>query len=119
MPAEKTEKKELTHHFTTLNALKEAFMPYVQDGGIFIPTTTTFHLGDKIKVTVTLPENKQTFMLEGEVIWITPQSVHQPNRHTGIGIQCSTDEGEAFRKSVEQLLTDVKEKDGVGNTETI
>ncbi|HLB55746.1 MAG TPA: PilZ domain-containing protein [Coxiellaceae bacterium] len=114
-----TEKKELTHHFTTVNALKEAFMPFVQDSGIFIPTDATFHLGDKIKVTVTLPENKQTFMLEGEVIWITPQSMHVPNHHPGIGVQCSTDEGEAFRNAVQQLLSGMKEKDGVENTETI
>lgn len=117
MPAE--EKKELTHHFATLAALKEAFMPFVQDSGIFIPTEAIFHLGNKIKVTVTLPENKQTFVLEGEVIWITPKSIHQNNHHAGVGIQCNTDEGEAFRNAVQKLLGGMKEKNGVENTETI
>jgi type IV pilus assembly protein PilZ len=113
---EKIEKK-LSYRFESLSALKNAFMPFVRDCGIFIPTNDVFHLSDMVKVTITLPEDKQTYTFSGEIIWITPKSIHSSHRHPGIGVQCSGDEGEACKKAVQTLLIDVKED--VAGTETI
>lgn len=112
-----TEEKKITHRFENSNALKNAFMPFVRDSGIFIPTEEVFHLGDVVNVSVTLPEGEQTFTFSGEVIWITPKSIHETNHDPGIGVQCNSDEGEAFQKAVLQLLAGIKE-DG-SNTETM
>ena len=111
------EKHELEYRFKEITALKNAYMSFVRDGGIFIPTETLFHLGDAVHVILTLPENDQTFSFSGEVIWITPKSIHNSSHHTGIGIQCNSDEGEAFQKAVQQLLVGIKD-DGV-NAETM
>jgi len=100
---------ELTHEFTDLNALKNAFMPFVQDGGIFIPTDKIFHLNDSVKITVILPQTKQSFKFSGEVIWIMPKSAHNITQ-PGIGIQCRHDEGEVFKKVVLELLAAVKDE---------
>lgn len=107
---------ELTYQFPDLIALKRAYMPFVRDGGIFIPTDKLFQLGGLVKVTVTLPEeNKQIFTFVGEVIWITPKSSSNL-QHAGIGVQCNEDEGVAFRKAVQQLIAGVKETSGQSET---
>jgi len=102
------EQQELTHQFADLDALKNAFMSFVRDGGIFIPTQIPFHLGDFVTVHLTLPESEQKFTFNGEVIWITPASIQNAQRHQGVGIQCNNDEGEAFQRAVQQLFVGIK-----------
>lgn len=104
----------LTRHFKTLGELKNAFMPFVREGGLFISTKNQFHLDDRVTVVVTLPESEQTFTFSGDVIWITP---HSAQHHAGVGVQCNSDEGEAFQKAVEQLVAGTKDEGG--NTETM
>lgn len=108
---------QLSHQFTDLHQLENAMMPFVHDGGVFIPTDTLFHLGDYVRVTLTLPETNHTFSFSGEVIWITPKS----STHTaGIGVQCNSDEGEAFRKAARELLQDIKgNEDDTSHSETM
>ena len=113
----RTEEKKIVYRFENINTLKNAFMPFVRDGGIFIPTEDVFHLGDVVNVAVTLSEGEQTFTFSGEVIWVTPKSIHSANHDPGIGIQCNSDEGEAFQKATQQLLSGIKD-DG-SNTETM
>ena len=75
------------------------------DGAVFIAPEATFHLEDRVTLTLTLPDNQQTFAFTGEVIWITPKSVQtQP---AGIGVQCAGPEGESFQKAVQALLTNM------------
>lgn len=110
-----TEQAVLTHRFETLKALNNAYMSFVRDGGIFIPTEEIHHLGDNVTLTLTLPENNQTFTFTGEVIWVTPK-LSTNNNHSGIGVQCNEDEGEAFRKAVKELLADFKDESALSDT---
>lgn len=103
---------EITHQYPTMQALKNAFMPYVQDGGIFIPTEQVFHLGEFVKVSLTLPETDHTFSFSGEVIWVTPKTTQH---NAGIGIQCGTAEGDAFQKEARELLSTFKENESDTN----
>lgn len=104
----RNEEQELTYRFADLDALKNAFMSFVRDGGIFIPTEKPFHLGDFINVHITLPESDHAFTFNGEVIWITPTSIQSAQHHQGVGIQCNNDEGEAFQRAVQQLFVGIK-----------
>lgn len=104
------DEQQIAHHFTDLTELNNALMPFVRDGGIFIPTENEFHLGDHVLATVILPQNEQPFALKGEVIWITPQSTQINLHRPGIGIHCGGDEGHAFQKAVQTLLADFKEE---------
>jgi type IV pilus assembly protein PilZ len=110
-----TEQATLTHRFETLKALNNAYMSFVRDGGIFIPTQEIHHLGDNITLTLTLPENNQTFAFTGEVIWVAPK-LSTNNNHAGIGVQCNEDEGEAFRKASLELLSDFKDENAISDT---
>ena len=91
-------------------------MSFVYNGGIFIPTELSFHLGDFTTVSVTLPEQEQTFVFSGEIIWITPKSIHDNFHRPGVGVQCGGDEGAALTKAIRSLLADFKED---GNSDTI
>lgn len=109
-----TEAITLTYQFADLTALKRAFMPFVQDGGIFIPTDQVFHLKDMVTIAITLPESDHTFVLTGEIIWMTPAST----QHPGIGIQCNSDEGGALHKAIRELLAELKD-DGSESSDTM
>ncbi|EKD76956.1 MAG: hypothetical protein ACD_42C00522G0004 [uncultured bacterium] len=97
--------KIINHQFTSIGALKHSFMIFVHDSGIFIPTHEIFHLSDLVTVSITLPENAHHFTFTGEIMWITPNS----NPHSGIGVQCNGDEGQAFRLAAQALLKDFKD----------
>lgn len=101
-----TEEKTIQHTFPDLLSLKRAFMPFVIEGAIFIPTQNDYQLGDFIKTTVTLPESKQEYTFTGEIIWISPKSFH--NHAAGIGIICNGDEGRAFKKATIEAVSELK-----------
>ncbi len=84
--------------------LYTAYIPYVQGGGIFVPTPKKYALGDEVFLLLTLPESSERLPVAGKVVWITPVGA-QGNRAAGIGVQFSrTPEGLAVKERVESLL---------------
>ncbi|HNE59418.1 MAG: PilZ domain-containing protein [Rubrivivax sp.] len=85
-------------------ALYAAYIPMFAEGGIFIPSTRDYRLGDDVYVLITLPDDPQRFPIAGKVAWITPaRSVG--NRTQGIGIRFPKDEKSAQLKTkIEQIL---------------
>lgn len=86
-------------------ALYAAYMPYLKNGGIFIPTTkSSYRLGDEVFMLLTLMEDPNKLPVAGKVVWITPPEA-QGNKSQGIGVQFSDNEsGVAARNKVEGLL---------------
>jgi type IV pilus assembly protein PilZ len=79
------------------SALFAAYMPFVSNGGLFIPTEKSFKLGDEILVLLTLPDETARVPAPSRVVWITPARA-QGNRARGIGVQFnSTDKGSTRR----------------------
>jgi len=66
-------------------ALYHAYMPYLKNGGIFVPTGKRYFLGDEVFLLLTLPESSERLPVAGKVIWITPTGA-QGNRTAGIGV---------------------------------
>ena len=85
-------------------ALYAAYIPMFAEGGIFIPSTREYRLGDDVYVLITLPDDAQRYPIAGKVAWITPaRSVG--NRTQGIGIRFPKDEKSAQLKTkIEQIL---------------
>ena len=48
-------------------ALYAAYIPLFSEGGIFVPTTRDYHLGDDVYVLLTLPEDTQRYPVAGRV----------------------------------------------------
>ena len=56
------------------SALYAAYIPMFTEGGIFIPTTRSYQLGDDVYVLLSLPDDIQRYPVAGTVAWITPDN---------------------------------------------
>ena len=84
-------------------ALYAAYMPFVDGGGLFVPTTRPAHMGDQLYLVMTLMDEPDKLPVTGTVIWITPPGT--PGRQQGLGIQFAKDAaGEAAKNRIETLL---------------
>ena len=85
-------------------ALYAAYIPLFADGGVFIPTTRDYKLGDDVYVLLSLPDDPQRYPVAGKVAWITPANA-AGGRTQGIAVSFSTDEKvRVLRQKIETLL---------------
>ena len=77
--------------------LYAAYMPFVKNGGMFIPTSKSYNLGDEVFMLLSLMDEPEKIPVAGKVIWITPRGA-QGNRATGIGVQFTDQENTAVNK---------------------
>ncbi len=92
------------------NILYTTYMSYLKEGGLFIPTTRTFVLGEEVSMLLTLMEEAEKFPVNGSVVWITPIGA-QGNRAPGIGVQFKGDEGKRVRNKIETYLAGTLKSD--------
>lgn len=85
-------------------ALYAAYMPFLKGGGIFIPTSRQYTLGEEVFMLLSLMDDPNRLAVQGKVVWLTPEGV-QGNRTQGIGVQFTQDEtGSAARATIEKIL---------------
>lgn len=85
------------------NALYAAYMQFIKNGGLFIPTIKRYQLGDEVFMLLTLMEESERIPVAGKVVWITPQG-SEGNRAAGIGVQFSDQDGGVARNKIEGYL---------------
>ena len=94
----------LSLNFNSRSALYASYMPFLQRGGVFIPTTRTYALGDEIFMLLTLMDETTKLPIAGLVVWVT-QPGAQGNKMQGIGVHFSDDEsGQTAKHRIEKLL---------------
>ena len=85
-------------------ALYAAYIPLFTEGGVFIPTTREYTLGDDVYVLLSLPDEVQRYPVAGKVAWITPAKA-AGGRTQGVGIQFPKDEkSRQLRLRIEEIL---------------
>ena len=84
-------------------ALYIAYMPFIKNGGLFIPTTKDYALGDEVFILLTLSESNERLPVAGKVIWITPSGAAN-KRQQGIGVQFSDQDGGQTQRKIETYL---------------
>jgi type IV pilus assembly protein PilZ len=90
------------------SALYAAYMPFITNGGLFIPTTKPYQLGDEVFMLLTLMDDKEKMPIAGRVVWVTPRGA-QANRTAGIGVQFSElDKGQTRTKIENHLAAALK-----------
>ena len=88
--------------------LYDYFMPFIKNGGLFIPTQRAYRLGDEVFVLLHLMDEPERIPVVGKVVLITPkQSENQ--RPQGVGIQFDDKEGPNLRARIESYLVDFKD----------
>ncbi|WP_313950395.1 PilZ domain-containing protein [Accumulibacter sp.] len=94
----------LSLNINSKSALYAAYMPLLRNGGIFIPTTRNYSIGDEVFMLLSLIDDPAKLPIAGTVVWITPVGA-QNNKAQGIGVHFNADEGgiEA-RRRIEGLL---------------
>lgn len=58
------------------SALQACYMPFIKDGGLFVPTTDKFSLHDEVVLHLRLVEDGKKLLIPGRVVWISPVSVN-------------------------------------------
>ena len=85
-------------------ALYAAYMPLFSDGGLFVPTTREYKLGEDIYLLLSLPEDPQRYPVAGKVGWVTPANA-SGGRTQGVGVRFPTDEKTRVLKvKIEEIL---------------
>ena len=91
------------------SALYLAFMPFVENGGLFIPTSSSYQLGDEVFMLLNLMGEEGKIPVAGKVIWVTPKGA-QGNRAAGIGVQFN-DQDDVARSKIETYLAGALQSD--------
>ncbi|MCL7422756.1 MAG: PilZ domain-containing protein [Methylobacter sp.] len=85
------------------NALYAAYMPFVTNGGLFIPTNRDYQMGQEVFMLLNLMEETERLPIAGKIIWKTPPG-SEGYRATGIGVQFSDQDGGMARNKIETYL---------------
>src|ERR1700741_4911645 len=77
--------------FREKGALYAAYMPMFAEGGIFVPTTRDYKLGEDTYLLLSLPDGPQRYPVAGKVGWIPPANA-SGGRPQGVGVRFPADE---------------------------
>lgn len=91
-------------------SLYAAYMPFVKNGGLFIPTARPYRLGDEVFILLSIMDSKEKLPVAGRVIWVTPRGANG-NRPAGIGVQFSDMDQGATRGKIETQLAGALKSD--------
>lgn len=85
------------------NALYQAYMPFLINGGLFIPTDREYKMGQEVFMLLNLMEEPERLPIAGKVVWKTPPG-SSGYRTAGIGVQFSDQDGGLARAKIENYL---------------
>ncbi|MGR9100416.1 MAG: PilZ domain-containing protein [Gammaproteobacteria bacterium] len=92
------------------NALYAAYMPFVINGGLFIPTKREYNMGDEVFMLLSLMDEPERIPIAGKIIWKTPAG-SEGYRANGIGVQFSDQDNGNARNKIETYLAGALESD--------
>ncbi len=88
--------------------LYSSYMPFLTNGGLFIPTAKEYKLGDEVFMLLTLMDEPEKIPVAGKVVWVTPP--HAGRRQAGVGVQFNGQDDTANKK-IETYLAGSLESD--------
>ena len=97
------------------NSLYAAYMPFVVNGGLFIPTTKKYKLGDEVFMLLSLMDESERLPVAGKIIWISPEGANG-NRATGVGVQFAHQDKGATRGKIETILAGALKSERITHT---
>jgi type IV pilus assembly protein PilZ len=104
LPPSSTRPSVIQLVFREKGALYAAYMPVFSDGGLFVPTTRDYKLGEDIYLLLSLPEDPQRYPVAGKVGWLTPANA-SGGRTQGVGVRFPNDEKtRGLRLKIEEVL---------------
>lgn len=103
--------QQSSHHLLSVaiadsSVLHAAYMPFIRGGGLFVPTTDRYRLGEEVFVLLRLLDDEASIPLAGRVVWITPSGA-RGGKPAGIGVQFN-DADNLVRQRIERHLAEAK-----------
>ncbi|MCZ8236038.1 MAG: pilus assembly protein PilZ [Inhella sp.] len=90
--------------FKEKGALYAAYISVFTDGGLFLPTTRDYRLGEDVYLLLALPDDPGRYPVAGKVAWITPANA-PGGRTQGIGVRFPSDEKtRGIKIKIEEIL---------------
>jgi len=83
--------------------LYASYMPFLEGGGLFIPTQKPYAMGESVAMVLNLMDDPEKYPVTGEVVWVTPKGA-QNNRQPGMGVQFKGEDGRTLRAKIENYL---------------
>jgi type IV pilus assembly protein PilZ len=85
-------------------ALLAAYMPFLHNGGVFLPIKKPYRLGDECFMMLQLLDDPTKYTIAGKVAWVTPAGA-QRSKTQGVGVQFASDDtGKVLKHKIEQVL---------------
>ena len=85
-------------------ALYAAYMPFLKNGGLFVPTNKPYKIGDEIYLILSLMEDAAKYPIAGKVVWMTPAGANN-SKAQGVGVHFPADEtGQRAKARIEDIL---------------
>ncbi len=85
-------------------ALYASYMPFLTNGGIFVPTNKVYKIADEIYLILSLMEDSTKYPIAGKVAWVTPAGANN-NKAQGVGVHFPADEsGKRVKTRIEEIL---------------
>lgn len=92
-----------TINYDTIEKLYASYLPFIENGALFIPTNQQQQLGSQTFVAITLPNSSERMPLNGKVVWVNHRA--QAQRPAGYALQLGKDEaGLRIKNEVDRLL---------------
>lgn len=91
------------------------YMPFVENGGLFVPTSKAYNIGDEVFMLIALLDEPEKLPVAGKVVWITPNGA-QGNRRSGIGVQFNGQDDGLAKNKIETYLAGALESDRTTHT---
>lgn len=93
----------ITCHIEDMATLYASYLSFIENGALFVPSSTEQQLGDEVFVAVTLPNSSERLPMNGKVAWINFKA--NANRPAGFAVQIGKDAaGQNIKNEVERLL---------------
>jgi len=109
-------KKTLSITIKDKAVLYAAYMPFLKNGGLFIPTKKLFNMGEECALVISLLEDEERYNVVCRVVWITPQG-SPTNKAGGIGVEFNENtDGELLRRKIEDMLGTLLKSDNATHT---
>jgi type IV pilus assembly protein PilZ len=103
-------------HYRNKQHLAQNHMPFINGGGLFIPTEDSFKLGDIVKANIKLFNDPKVYAIKGRVVWLTPRFA-QAGKMAGIGIHfVESEESIELDKKIRFYLADLDQKERRSST---
>jgi len=84
-------------------ALYMSYMPFIENGGLFVPTTKDYALGDEMFLLVKIMDETEPVHISGKIAWISPPGA-LGNRPRGVGVQFGGEDARATKDLIESKL---------------